>query len=65
MLLVKLISENCQVLHEVDFKQLRIENNQYLEKIDERNQELLKLKHSSGNTLQVSLLKTEQLIYSR
>ena len=42
-----------QVLHEVDFKQMRIENNQYLEKIEERNQELLKLKHSSGNTLQV------------
>ncbi|XP_063686995.1 coiled-coil domain-containing protein 113-like isoform X2 [Bolinopsis microptera] len=45
--------EMGEVLHEVDFKQLRIENNQYLEKIDERNQELLKLKHSSGNTLQV------------
>lgn len=45
--------EMGEVLHEVDFKQLKIENNQYLEKIDERNQELLKLKHSSGNTLQV------------
>jgi len=41
------------VLHEVDFNQLKIENQQYIEKIDERNQELLRLKMMSGNTLQV------------
>jgi len=42
-----------EVLHEVDFNQLKIENSQYLEKIDERNQELLKLKMTAGSTLQV------------
>ena len=41
------------MLHEVDFNQLKIENQQYIEKIDERNQELLRLKMMSGNTLQV------------
>jgi hypothetical protein len=42
-----------EVLHEVDFNQLKIENSQYLEKIDERNQDLLRLKLMAGNTLQV------------
>ena len=42
-------------MHEVDFNQLKIENSQYLEKIDERNQELLKLKMTAGSTLQVSV----------
>jgi len=41
------------VLHEVDFSQLKIENQQYVEKIDERNQELLRLKMMAGSTLQV------------
>ena len=42
-----------EVLHKVDFDQLEIENKQYLEKIDERNQDLLKLKLMAGKTLQV------------
>ena len=42
-----------EVLHEVDFNQLKIENKQYLEKIDEKNQELLRLKLMAGNTLQI------------
>ena len=42
-----------EVLHEVDFNQLKIENQQYIEKIDERNQDLLRLKLMAGNTLQV------------
>jgi len=42
-----------EVLHEVDFSQLKIENQQYIEKIDERNQELLRLKMMAGSTLQV------------
>jgi len=42
-----------EVLHEVDFNQLRIENQQYLEKIDERNQDLLRLKQMAGTTIQV------------
>ena len=45
--------EMGEVLHEVDFNQLKIENSQYLEKIDERNQDLLRLKLMTGNTLQV------------
>ncbi|XP_038609999.1 coiled-coil domain-containing protein 113 [Tachyglossus aculeatus] len=42
-----------EALHEVDFQQLKIENAQFLEKIDEQNQELLQLKMTAGNTLQV------------
>ncbi|XP_034281496.1 coiled-coil domain-containing protein 113 isoform X3 [Pantherophis guttatus] len=42
-----------EALHEVDFQQLKIENAQFLEKIDERNQELLQLKLTVGNTLQI------------
>ena len=45
--------EMGEVLHEVDFSQLKIENQQYVEKIDERNQELLRLKMMAGRTLQV------------
>ncbi|XP_033754334.1 coiled-coil domain-containing protein 113-like [Pecten maximus] len=45
--------EMGEVLHEVDFNQLKIENQQYLEKIDERNQDLLRLKLMAGKTLQV------------
>ena len=42
-----------EVLHEVDFNQLKIENKQYLEKIDDRNKDLLRLKLMTGNVLQV------------
>ena len=42
-----------QVLHLVDFDQLKIENQQYLEKIEERNQDLLRLKLSTSRTVQV------------
>uniref|UniRef100_A0A5F4W328 Cilia- and flagella-associated protein 263 n=1 Tax=Callithrix jacchus TaxID=9483 RepID=A0A5F4W328_CALJA len=42
-----------EALHEVDFQQLKIENAQFLETIEARNQELTQLKLSSGNTLQV------------
>eukprot|EP00051_Salpingoeca_urceolata_P001608 m.42377 g.42377 ORF g.42377 m.42377 type:complete len:400 (+) comp11539_c0_seq1:118-1317(+) len=37
-------------LHEVDFHQLRIENDQYAERIDERAKEVLRLKTSSAKT---------------
>ncbi len=37
-----------EVLHEVDFKQLKIENKQYIEKIDEKNAEMIKLKKMVG-----------------
>jgi hypothetical protein len=42
-----------QVLHLVDFEQLKIENQQYLERIDGKNKELLQLKLSTGKTVQV------------
>ncbi|MEE6500209.1 hypothetical protein FKM82_003705 [Ascaphus truei] len=45
--------EMGEVLHEVDFQQLKIENAQFLERIDERNQDLLQLKLTTGDTLQV------------
>ena len=45
---------DLQVLHVIDFDQLKIENQQYLEKIEERNNELLRLKLTTGNTVQVA-----------
>ncbi|KAJ1328493.1 hypothetical protein BSLG_010225 [Batrachochytrium salamandrivorans] len=44
--------EMGEVLHAIDFDQLQIENKQYLQKIDERNAELLKLKLTAGKTVQ-------------
>lgn len=44
-----------QVLHLVDFEQLKIENQQYFERIDGKNRELLQLKLSTGKTVQVRL----------
>ncbi|XP_065674767.1 cilia- and flagella-associated protein 263 isoform X2 [Hydra vulgaris] len=44
--------EMGEVLHEVDFNQLKIENLQYLGKIEERNQELLSLKLTATNISQ-------------
>lgn len=37
----------------VDFEQLKIENQQYFERIDAKNKELLQLKLSTGKTVQV------------
>jgi hypothetical protein len=45
--------EAGEVRHEVDFEQLKIENKQYNEKFEEKNQELLNLKLSAGSALQV------------
>lgn len=45
--------EMGEVLHLVDFDQLKIENQQYLERIDAKNKELLQLKLSTGRTVQV------------
>jgi hypothetical protein len=44
--------EMGEVLHAIDFDQLKIENAQYLSKIEERNAELLKLKVTAGKALQ-------------
>lgn len=40
------------VLHYIDFHQLQIENKQYISKIEERNEELHTLKHSTSKTIQ-------------
>jgi hypothetical protein len=40
------------VLHYIDFHQLQIENKQYVAKIEDRNDELLTVKLSTGKTLQ-------------
>jgi chromosome segregation ATPase len=40
------------VLHYIDFHQLQIENKQYVAKIEERNEELLTVKHTTGKTIQ-------------
>ncbi len=40
-------------LHMIDFEQLKIENQTYNEKIEERNEELLKLKRKINNTVQI------------
>ncbi|PRP74071.1 hypothetical protein PROFUN_08695 [Planoprotostelium fungivorum] len=42
-----------EVFLPIDFDQLKIENQQYLEKIEERNAELLNLKVTAGHTLRV------------
>ncbi|XP_043836170.1 coiled-coil domain-containing protein 113 [Dromiciops gliroides] len=40
-----------EALHDVDFQQLKIENVQFLENIDQRNRELIQLKLTAGNAL--------------
>ena len=40
-------------LHLIDFEQLKIENQTYNEKIEERNEELLKLRKKITETVQV------------
>ena len=40
--------EMGETLHTIDFDQLTIENQQFKEKIDERNRDLLKLKLTTG-----------------
>ncbi|KAJ3374129.1 hypothetical protein GGF31_008345 [Allomyces arbusculus] len=53
MLQLKQKEEMGEVLHAIDFDQLKIENHQYLAKIEERNAELLKLKMAAGKIVQV------------
>ncbi|KAI9189493.1 hypothetical protein H9P43_000926 [Blastocladiella emersonii ATCC 22665] len=53
MLQLRQKEEMGEVLHAIDFDQLKIENHQYLAKIEERNAELLKLKMVAGNIVQV------------
>ncbi|XP_062032414.1 coiled-coil domain-containing protein 113 isoform X4 [Lepus europaeus] len=53
LLQLKQKEEVGEALHNVDFQQLKIENAQFLETVEARNQELIRLKMASGNTLQM------------
>ena len=53
--------EMGEQLHEVDFKQLKIENKQYIEKIDEKNNEMIKLKKLVGQVTQTLNYRKKQL----
>lgn len=44
--------EMGEVLHLVDFDQLKIENQQHMETIDAKNKELIRLKLTTGKTAQ-------------
>eukprot|EP00474_Spongospora_subterranea_P005778 CRZ06236.1 hypothetical protein [Spongospora subterranea] len=50
---IKQKSEQGENLHQIDFQQLQIENSQYNAKIQQRNKQLLKLKMTTGKTVQV------------
>lgn len=56
-------NEMGESLHFIDLDQLKIENQQYLEKIEERNKELLKLKLTTGNIVQT--LNTSKKLMNR
>lgn len=45
--------EMGDAFHYIDFHQLQIENKQFVAKIEERNEELLRLKQTTGSTVQV------------
>ena len=51
---LKAKEELAEGLHLIDFEQLKIENQTYNEKIEERNEELLKLRKKITSTVQVS-----------
>ncbi|ORZ41679.1 hypothetical protein BCR44DRAFT_1011504 [Catenaria anguillulae PL171] len=62
MLQLRQKEEMGEVLHAIDFDQLKIENHQYLAKIEERNTELLKLKLVAGNIVQVMNVYKRKLL---
>ena len=47
--------ELAEGLHLIDFEQLKIENQSLNEKIEERNEELAKLRKKTATTVQVAL----------
>ena len=51
--LVYFQEELAEGLHLIDFEQLKIENQTYNEKIEERNEELSKLRKKITNTVEV------------
>ncbi|XP_044298770.1 coiled-coil domain-containing protein 96, partial [Varanus komodoensis] len=58
---LKAQEELAEGLHLIDFEQLKIENQTYNEKIEERNEELLKLRRKITNTVQVLTQVKEKL----
>jgi len=50
-----------EVLAPIDFDQLKIENQQFLERIEQKNKELVKLKLMTGNTVQTMNILNEKL----
>ncbi|KAH8861273.1 Coiled-coil domain-containing protein [Schistosoma japonicum] len=54
-------SELSEGLHLIDFEQLKIENQTYNAKIEERNEEICKLKHKISNTVQIMTHVKEKL----
>jgi histone deacetylase 6 len=55
--------ELAEGLHLIDFEQLKIENQSLNEKIEERNEELVKLRKKMTATVQVGLHMTRQPSY--
>jgi hypothetical protein len=60
-LMLKRKEELADGLHLIDFEQLKIENQTYNEKIEERNEELLKLRKKITNIVQVLTHVKEKL----
>ncbi|XP_019381357.1 PREDICTED: coiled-coil domain-containing protein 96 [Gavialis gangeticus] len=58
---LKAQEELAEGLHLIDFEQLKIENQTYNEKVDERNEELLKLRKKVTTTVQVLTQLKEKL----
>jgi len=58
---LKAKEELAEGLHLIDFEQLKIENQTYNEKIEERNEELLKLRKKINSTVQVLTHLKEKL----
>nr|XP_015200518.1 PREDICTED: coiled-coil domain-containing protein 96 [Lepisosteus oculatus] len=59
--MLKAKEELAEGLHLIDFEQLKIENQTYNEKIEERNEELLKLRKKITSTVQVLTHVKEKL----
>ncbi|CAH8531365.1 unnamed protein product [Dicrocoelium dendriticum] len=59
--ILKSKEELAEGLHLIDFEQLKIENQTYNEKIEERNEELAKLKRKIANTVQIMAHVKEKL----
>ncbi|XP_053560136.1 coiled-coil domain-containing protein 96 [Bombina bombina] len=60
---LKAKEELAEGLHLIDFEQLKIENQTYNEKIEERNEELLKLRKKITNTVELLTHLKEKLQY--